>query len=101
MTDPRALNINQGDFYTNTNTSFAIQRDSLRSYSECIVCPYCNKIGFSYTELKCNFISLLGFCLCTKCWFLYNIIAKKDLNCYDADHKCYHCGNHISSYKII
>ena len=83
----------------NGMSSVEIQQTSLRSFSECINCPHCGKIGFSRTETKMNLCNFLC-CYCTGgCWMCHQILKRKDLNCYDAKHTCAECGKEVANYS--
>jgi hypothetical protein len=75
------------------------QQMSLRSYSNYISCQKCGKSGYSDAEQKCNYASCIFFGICSLPWFIYKTLKKKDLNCYDSEHKCIYCGEAIASYK--
>lgn len=91
MSDGR-VNNNQGD------ESKAIQQLSLKAYSACMVCPNCGKIGFSRSEQKCNMLNILFCCCFPNCWYCYQVHSHKDLNCYDAEHKCTSCNTTVANY---
>lgn len=83
---------NQGD------EAKIIQEMNLRSYSQCINCPTCGKIGYTKSESQCNALNLI-FAICLgQCWFCHQILKKKDLNCYDAEHRCVSCNTVVANY---
>lgn len=92
MADLR-VNFNQGD------EAVRIQQENLRSNAACAVCPRCGKVGYTRAEQKCNVASIVFFCCLSECWFCYQILQKKDLNCYDATHTCTNCNTMIANYN--
>ncbi len=75
------------------------QSENLRSYSQCVVCPTCKKIGFSRADQQCNALNLVfGICL-PSCWIAHQVFKKKDLTCYNSDHSCTYCNANIASYQ--
>ncbi len=90
---------NDGITIKNTgDESKSIQELNLRAYSACAVCPNCGKVGFSKSEQKINVLNMV-FCCCGGCWGCHQILKKKSLNCYDADHHCAGCNHLLASYK--
>jgi hypothetical protein len=92
MTDLK-ITMNQGD------EAKVLQENSLRAYSECITCPHCGKVGFSRSTQTCNIINVIFCVFCPDCWFAWQIFKKKDLNCYDAEHRCTACNQMIANYN--
>jgi hypothetical protein len=84
--------VNQGD------SVFRIQENNLRAYPEFIICPNCSAMGVSRAEQKCNLANVVFACCFTSCWFAWQIYKKKDLNCYDSEHRCSSCNQMIANY---
>ena len=79
--------------------SKSIQEMNLRAYSACAVCPNCGKVGFSKSEQKPNVLNAVFCCCLGGCWGCHQLLKKKDLNCYDAEHHCAGCNHLLASYK--
>ena len=62
-------------------------------------CMFCHKPVTTQVKTTCN------YCACLLCWFtflaFYAIVQccrGKDCCCYDAEHRCPHCGNVVGTY---
>lgn len=77
----------------------AILKDSLRSTPQYVGCPYCKKQGMTRVERSCSCCNVLC-CLFTALgpWLCFQACRGKDINCCDADHYCYACGNKLGHY---
>ena len=89
------------DGKTTTNqqqtTGTDLQSLGLRSYSEFAKCS-CGATGFTSVENKCNVGNFIFCCCFNQCWCCYQVVKHKDLNCYDADHKCSACNKNLAHY---
>jgi len=83
----------------NQDESQLRQKSSLKSYPQCVVCPNCNKVGFSRTDQKCNSINLVFSIFFLPCWVGWQSYKKKDLTCYDAEHSCTYCNQMLAEYN--
>jgi hypothetical protein len=75
------------------------QKANLRSYSQCVVCPNCKKIGFSRADQKCNPLNFVFAFFCFSCWLGWQTLKHKDLTCYDAEHSCTYCNQPLANYN--
>jgi hypothetical protein len=74
-------------------------RNSLRSTSQVLQCPYCKTLAQTRAETElspsniiCSIAGLgIGWCIFQKC-------RGKDLNCYNAEHYCIKCNSNLASY---
>ena len=64
-----------------------------------LTCMFCNTPITTVVRTTCN------CCACVLCWFtglLFYVCVQccrdKDICCYDAVHKCPHCGNIVGTY---
>ena len=103
MNSPR-LNNHQLNIVQNqtTITQYEVNNLSkiLKSSGQLSSCPYCKALGVTRTEEKCSFSNVLcGLAFGPVSWILFQALRRKDINCYDAEHFCIHCGNKLVSYK--
>ena len=76
------------------------QQDVLKSKSVIAICPSCKISSDTNAERSCSFGSCVCYLITTPVfWIIFQAIRGKDINCYDASHKCKHCGNYIGYYK--
>ncbi len=81
--------------------TYQLQAESLRAYSQYVVCPKCNKGAYSVADQRWNIIGVISCIFCGACWWGFIIFKKKDLACYDTEHKCQNsqCNEKIGDYK--
>lgn len=73
---------------------------ALRTKSQTVRCPYCEKTGDTQVEKKCN----TGNVLCAVftspvVWVFFQMCRGKDYNCTNAVHTCQHCQKILGDYK--
>lgn len=75
-----------------------LHQQCLKSYPQYVECE-CSKSGATEVINRINIVSAVT-CYCFGCcWMLVQIHKKRDLNCWDADHKCRTCGKILFEYK--
>ena len=76
----------------------AIQLEHLRTYPAMAKCVSCNTPSFSRVERSINWLNFLFCFCCSPCWNCYMVYKWKDMNCFNANHSCSHCGKEINQY---
>ena len=82
-----------------------IVANTLKSNSVMIMCPYCKKSGMTRAERFCSCANICC-CLCTSWywipgfwWVVFQVLRKKDISCYNANHYCCFCNQLIHQYR--
>jgi hypothetical protein len=97
-------NINQNNLVNNQTTQTQKEVEFLsivlKSDSKFVCCPYCKNDAMTKTKQKTSIPNFLCF-LATGpiAWLGFQVLRKKDLNCYDSDHYCTKCKNVMASYR--
>ena len=72
----------------------------LKSSPAFLICPNCNMLGASKTDQKLSASNFCcGICFGPIIWLAFQAIRGKDINCYDAIHKCSKCGVNLKNYS--
>ena len=82
------------------NPVVVLSQDMFKSTSLFMVCPYCERNINTSIKETFNCATLLLCLFCTP--LLYVIIQclrKKDICCFDVDHRCPYCNNRLGSYS--
>ena len=90
---PEQVNVN-----VTVSTNFKPQ-DMFRSHSVLNNCGSCGKVGPTNIDVHCSFSNYLCYCFFSNCWFCFNSIRRKDINCCDATHYCSSCGAQVGQYN--
>ena len=62
-------------------------------------CPFCHKVTATKVDRSLNVCAcLLCYCTGIVCYVCVQAIRKKDLCCWDAEHRCAFCGNVVGAY---
>ena len=91
------INNNNNDRISN---ELNVLNSSLKSNSQLVLCPYCNHLGFTNID-KSFSVSNLFCCLSfgAAAWIAFQVLRKKDISFYNANHKCTKCQNVLNDYK--
>jgi hypothetical protein len=93
------LNIVQNQTEINQFEVSSMQK-TLKSSGQFVVCPYCKRHNVTRTEERCSFLNVACCVVFGPIpWILLQALRKKEINCYNAEHFCIHCGSKLASYK--
>ena len=71
----------------------------LKSQQVEIKCPYCQQETPTNATRTCSTKNILCCVFTTPIvWAVFQLMKKKDLNCYDAEHSCHACGKLLYEY---
>ena len=80
-------------------TDQTLIEEACKAYPQFVNCPSCNAGAATHVENKISMVSGITCFFCVVCWSLFHIFKKRDLNCYDSEHKCGKCQKDLFSYK--
>jgi len=61
-------------------------------------CPNCRFPVTTVSMKKCNCCSFCFCCFCFQFWLFIQCCRKKEITCYDYEHRCPRCGFNIGNY---
>lgn len=97
MITSQSLNNNQT---TPNSQEVETLQKTLRSSTQFILCPFCHISGMTIIEKECSCSNVVCSIFTTPLsWLIYQVCRRKDLNCYNATHRCQKCGNVLGIYK--
>ena len=76
-----------------------IDPDKIKTAPLTVQCPFCKKVTTTKVDKSLNVCACL-LCYCTGIVFYVCVqaIRKKDLCCWNAEHRCAFCGNKVGAY---
>ena len=76
-----------------------IDPDKIKTTPLTVQCPFCKKVTTTKVDKSLNVCACL-LCYCTGIVFYVCVqaIRKKDLCCWNAEHRCAFCGNVVGAY---
>lgn len=73
---------------------------ALRTKSQTVRCPYCEKTCDTQVEKNCSTGNILCAVFTSPViWFFFQMCRGKDYNCNNAVHTCQHCQKKLGDYK--